>query len=317
MTTSPLRLGISRCLLGDEVRFDGGHKQDRFLTDVLGRYVEWVSVCPEVEAGLGTPREAMRLVGNPHHPRLMTIKSKHDHTQAMKTMIDARLDSLHTQDLSGFVFKRGSPSCGVERVRVYTAQGMPSYNGVGIFAKAFTEQFPLIPVEEEGRLCDPSLRENFIERVFCYRRFQDLVQNGVTKQALIRFHTIHKYLLLAHSQQHYETMGQLVGQTERYRLKELTLKYGEHFMSALTMKATVRKHVNVLQHIVGYFKNRLSAHEKAELLSVIADYHGGLTPLIVPLTLIKHYVQIFDVGYIRDQVYLNPHPKELMLRNHV
>jgi len=199
---------------------------------------------------------------------------------------------------------------------VYTAQGMPSHNGVGIFAKAFTENFPLIPVEEEGRLCDPSLRENFIERVFCYRRFQDLVQNGVTKQALIRFHTIHKYLLLAHSQQHYETMGRLVGQVERYRLKELTLKYGEHFMKALTMKATVRKHVNVLQHIVGYFKSRLATHEKAELLGVITDYHRGLTPLIVPLTLVKHYVQIFDVGYIRDQVYLNPHPKELMLRNH-
>ncbi len=316
MTTSPLRLGISRCLLGDEVRFDGGHKQDHFLTDVLGRYVEWVPVCPEVEAGLGTPREAMRLVGDPQHPRLVTIRSKHDHTQAMEAMIDARLDSLHTQDLSGFVFKRGSPSCGVERVRVYTAQGMPSQNGVGIFAKAFTEQFPLIPVEEEGRLCDPFLRENFIERVFCYRRFQDLVQNGVTKQALIRFHTIHKYLLLAHSQQHYKEMGRLVGHVERYRLKELTLKYGEYFMRALTMKATVRKHVNVLQHIVGYFKSRLTTHEKAELLSVIADYHGGLTPLIVPLTLVKHYVQIFDVGYIRDQVYLSPHPKELMLRNH-
>ena len=316
MTTSPLRLGISRCLLGDEVRFDGGHKQDHFLTDVLGRYVEWVSVCPEVEAGLGTPREAMRLMGNPDHPRLMTIKSKHDHTPAMETMIATRLDSFQRQDLSGFVFKRGSPSCGVERVRVYTAQGMPSHNGVGIFAKAFTAQFPLIPVEEEGRLCDPSLRENFIERVFCYRRFQDLVQNGVTQQALIRFHTIHKYLLLAHSQQHYETMGRLVGQTERSRSKDLTLKYGEHFMRALTMKATVRKHVNVLQHIVGYFKSRLTTQEKTELLGVIADYHGGLTPLIVPLTLVKHYVQIFDVGYIRDQVYLNPHPKELMLRNH-
>ncbi|MEK9142539.1 MAG: DUF523 and DUF1722 domain-containing protein, partial [Nitrospirota bacterium] len=202
MSTNPIRLGISRCLLGDEVRFDGGHKQDHFLTDVLGRYVEWVPVCPEVEAGLGTPREAMRLMGNPHHPRLMTITSKHDHTQAMETMIAARLDSLKKQDLSGFVFKRGSPSCGVERVRVYTVQGMPSHNGVGIFAKAFTEQ-------------------------------------------------IHKYLLLAHSQQHYETMGRLVGQAERYRLKELTLKYGEHFMRALTMKATVRKHVNVLQHIVG------------------------------------------------------------------
>ena len=316
MRTPPLRLGISRCLVGDEVRFDGGHKRDQFLTDVLGRYVEWVPVCPEVEAGLGTPREAMRLVGNPHRPRLMTITSKHDHTQAMEAMIDARLDSLHKQDLSGFVFKRGSPSCGVERVRVYTVQGMPSQSGVGIFAKAFTERFSLIPVEEEGRLCDPSLRENFIERVFCYRRFQDLVQNGVTKQALIRFHTIHTYLLLAHSQQHYETMGRLVGQTKRYRLKELTLKYGEHFMRALTMKATVRKHVNVLQHIVGYFKSRLTTHEKAELLGVIADYHRGLTPLIVPLTLVKHYVQIFDVGYIRDQVYLNPHPKELMLRNH-
>ncbi|MBH0196112.1 MAG: DUF523 and DUF1722 domain-containing protein [Nitrospira sp.] len=316
MTTFPLRLGISRCLLGDEVRFDGGHKRDHFLTDVLGPYVEWVPVCPEVEAGLGTPREAMRLVGNPHRPRLMTITSKHDHTEAMESMVDVRLDSLRKLDLSGFVFKRGSPSCGVERVRVYTVQGMPSHSGVGIFAKAFIEQFPLIPVEEEGRLSDPSLRENFIERVFCYRRFQDLVQNGVTRQALIRFHTIHKYLLLAHSQQHYETMGRLVGQVERYRLKELTSKYGEHFMKALTMKATVRKHVNVLQHIVGYFKSRLTTHEKAELLDVIADYHRGLTPLIVPLTLVKHYVQILDVGYIRDQVYLNPHPKELMLRNH-
>ncbi len=316
MTTSPIRLGISRCLLGDEVRFDGGHKRDHFLTDVLGRYVEWVPVCPEVEAGLGTPREAMRLVGNPHRPRLMTITSKHDHTDAMETMLEERLDSLKKLDLSGFVFKRGSPSCGVERVRVYTAQGMPSHSGTGIFAKAFAEQFPLIPVEEEGRLCDALLRENFIEQVFCYRRFQDLLQNGVTKQALIRFHTIHKYLLLAHSQQHYEAMGRLVGQAERYRLKELTLTYGAHFMKTLTMKATVRKHVNVLQHIVGYFKSRLTTQEKAELLDLIADYHRGLTPLVVPLTLIKHYVQILDVEYIRDQVYLNPHPKELMLRNH-
>jgi uncharacterized protein YbgA (DUF1722 family)/uncharacterized protein YbbK (DUF523 family) len=316
MTASSIRLGISRCLLGDEVRFDGGHKRDQFLTDVLGRYVEWVPVCPEVEAGLGTPREAMRLVGDARRPRLVTITSKQDHTHEMEAMVEERLDSLDKLDLSGFVFKRGSPSCGIERVRVYTTQGMPSHSGTGIFAKAFQDEFPLIPVEEEGRLCDPALRENFIERIFCYRRFQDLVQNGVTRQALIRFHTIHKYLLLAHSQQHYETMGRLVGQAERYRLKELTLKYGEHFMRALTMKATVRKHVNVLQHILGYFKSRLTTQEKAELLGVIDDYHRGLTPLIVPLTLVKHYVQILDVGYIRDQVYLNPHPKELMLRNH-
>ncbi|MBS0155641.1 MAG: DUF523 and DUF1722 domain-containing protein [Nitrospira sp.] len=317
MTASPIRLGISRCLLGDEVRFDGGHKQDHFLTDVLGRYVEWVSVCPEVEAGLGIPREAMRLVGNPRQPRLITITSQQDHTAAMETMIEERLDALNKLNLSGFVFKRGSPSCGVERVRVYTPQGMPSHSGAGVFAKAFRDAFPLIPVEEEGRLCDSALRENFIERVFCYRRLQDLLQNGLNRQDLIRFHTIHKYLLLSHSPQHYKTMGQLVAQAERYRPKDLTVKYADLFMKTLAVRATVRKHVNVLQHIVGHFKKRMSPREKAELLGVINDYHQGLTPLIVPLTLLKHYVQVFDVSYIRDQVYLHPHPKELMLRNHV
>ena len=317
MTIGPLRLGISRCLLGDEVRFDGGHKRDNFLTDVLGPYVEWVPVCPEVEAGLGTPREAMRLVGDSAHPRLLTIKSGRDHTRVLEKMTTGRLAELGNLDLSGYVFKRGSPSCGVERVRVYTEQAMPSHNGVGIFARAFIEHFPLIPVEEEGRLCDAPLRENFIERVFGYRRYQDLLRNGVTRQAVVRFHTIHKYLLLAHSAQHYQALGRLVGRAEHHRPKELAIKYGEVFMKALAVKATVRKHVNVLQHILGYFKTQLGASQKAELLGVISDYHQGLTPLIVPLTLIKHYVQQFEVHYIRDQVYLNPHPKELMLRNHV
>jgi len=313
----PLRLGISRCLLGDEVRFDGGHKRDNFLTDIFGRYVEWISVCPEVEAGLGTPRKAMRLVGDSKEPRLVTIKSGRDHTEALEKMSAARIEELRDLDLSGYVFKRGFPSCGVERVRIYSEHGMPVRNGIGIFARAYIEQFPLIPVEEEGRLCDAPLKENFIERVFCYRRYQDLLQNGVTKQAMVRFHTIHKYLLMAHSQKDYQVLGRLVGQAERYRPKELAHRYGELFMKALAVKATVRKHVNVLQHMLGYFKDRLAAQEKTELLGVISDYHRGLTPLIVPLTLIKHYVQIFDVGYIRDQVYLNPHPKELMLRNHV
>jgi uncharacterized protein YbgA (DUF1722 family)/uncharacterized protein YbbK (DUF523 family) len=317
MTTVALRLGISRCLIGDEVRFDGGHKRDSFLTDVFGRYVEWVPVCPEVEAGLGTPREAMRLVGDLQNPRLVTIKSGTDHTRALETMATHRIEGLKSLDLSGYVFKKGSPSCGIERVRLYNEHGIPSRNGVGLFARAFIEQFPLIPVEEEGRLCEPTLRENFIERVFCYRRWQDLVQSGVTRQALMQFHMVHKYLLLAHSPQQCEVLGRLVGQAHQHRPKELAHRYGELFMKALAVKATVRKHVNVLQHILGYFKGRLGAHEKAELLGVIGDYHQELTPLVVPLTLIKHYVQIFDVGYIRDQVYLNPHPKELMLRNHV
>ncbi len=317
MTTAPLLLGISRCLLGDEVRFDGGHKRDSFLTDVFGRYVEWVPVCPEVEAGLGTPREAMRLVGDSQNHRLVTIKSGTDHTRALETLTTNRIAQLMELDLSGYVFKKGSPSCGIERVRIYNEHGMPNRNGVGLFARAFIAQFPLIPVEEEGRLCEPTLRENFIERVFCYRRWQDLVQNGVTRQALVQFHTIHKYLLLAHSPQQYEVLGRLVGQAHQHRPEDLIHRYGELFMKALAVKATVRKHVNVLQHILGYFKERLGAREKAELLVVIGDYHQGLTPLIVPLTLIKHYVQTYEVDYIRDQVYLNPHPKELMLRNHV
>ncbi|MDZ4732871.1 MAG: DUF523 and DUF1722 domain-containing protein [Nitrospirota bacterium] len=317
MTAVPLRLGISRCLLGDEVRHDGGHKKDSFLTDVLGRYVEWIPVCPEVEAGLGTPREAMRLVGDSHHPRLVTIKSGADHTRALETMTTNRIEELKKLDLTGYVFKKGSPSCGIERVRIYNEHAMLSRSGVGLFARAFIGQFPLIPVEEEGRLCDPTLRENFIERVFCYRRWQDLVQNGVTRQALVQFHTIHKYLLLAHSPQQFKVLGRLVGQAHQYRPKDLVRLYGELFMKALSVKATVRKHVNVLQHIMGYFKERLGVREKAELLEVIGDYHHGLTPLVVPLTLIRHYVRIFDVSYIRDQVYLNPHPKELMLRNHV
>lgn len=317
MTTAPLRLGISRCLLGEEVRFDGGHKRDNFLTEVLGRYVEWVPVCPEVEAGLGTPREAMRLVGDPHHPRLVTIMSGTDHTRAVERMAAHRIQELEELDLSGHVFKNDSPSCGIERVRIYNESGMQGRNGVGLFARAFIEQFPLIPVEEEGLLRDPALRENFIERVFCYRRWQDLAQSGVTRQALVQFHTIHKYLLMAHSPQYYQVLGRLIGQAHEHRPKELAHRYGDLFMNALAVKATVRKHVNVLQHILGYFKERLGALEKAELLGVIGDYHRELTPLVVPLTLIKHYVRIFDVSYIRDQVYLNPHPKELMLRNHV
>ena len=316
-TTSPLRLGISRCLLGERVRYDGSHNLDNFLMDVLGRYVEWIPVCPEVEAGLGIPREPMRLVGNPQNPRLVTIESRIDHTRALETTATKRIEGLKSLGLSGYVFKKNSPSCGIERVRLYNEQGVPSRRGVGLFARAFMKQFPLTPVEEEGRLCDPTLRENFIERVFCYRRWQDLAQGGVTKQSLVQFHTAHRYLLMAHHPQQCKVLGRLIGRAEQYRPKELADRYGGLFMKTLGVKATVRKHVNVLRHIMGHFKERLGAQEKAGLVGVIGDYHHKLTPLVVPLTLIKHYVQIFDVGYIREQVYLNPHPKELMLRNHV
>jgi uncharacterized protein YbgA (DUF1722 family)/uncharacterized protein YbbK (DUF523 family) len=314
---TPLRVGISRCLLGDSVRYDGGHKRDAFLADVLGRFVAWVPVCPEVEAGLGTPREAMRLEGPASSSRLVAIKSRTDHTQAMARFSVRRVRELETLDLSGYVFKKDSPSCGVERVRLYNRHGMPGRDGVGLFARAFMERFPLIPVEEEGRLNDPVLRDNFIERLFCYRRWRDLATGRITRGAVVSFHTDHKYLLLAHSRPYYETLGRLVAGAKRHAPADLADRYGRLFMEALAVTATVRKHTDVLHHLIGHFTGRLAAPERRELLDVIGDYHKGLTPLIVPVTLIKHYVSLLDLGYLKQQVYLNPHPKELMLRNHV
>jgi uncharacterized protein YbgA (DUF1722 family)/uncharacterized protein YbbK (DUF523 family) len=313
----PVRIGVSRCLLGERVRYDGGHKRDPFLTDTLSRHVEWVPVCPEVEAGLGTPREAMRLVEGPAGPRLVTIRTETDHTQRMHRFSQRRLRELKELSLCGYVFKKDSPSCGVERVRLYDAKGMASRQGAGLFAKAFMERFPLIPIEEEGRLRDAALRENFIERVFAYRRWRDLLESRPSRRSIVAFHTVHKYLLLAHSRPHYQALGRLVAQADRHAPLELALRYGAQFMEGLKVKASVKKHVNVLHHIVGYFAKDLGPMEAIELREILDEYHRGLIPLVVPLTLVRHYVNRYDVSYIRNQVYLNPHPKELMLRNRV
>jgi uncharacterized protein YbgA (DUF1722 family)/uncharacterized protein YbbK (DUF523 family) len=313
----PIRVGISSCLLGNEVRFDGGHKRDRYLTDTLGRFFEWVSVCPEVEMGLGTPRETLRLVGDASTPRLVFGTSGSDQTERMQHWAKGRLDALADMELCGYILKSNSPSCGMERVRVYSNGKVPGKPGVGIYARALMDRFPLLPVEEEGRLHDLPLRENFVERVFCYRRWRDLVAGGLTRGKLVAFHTAHKFLLMAHSPKHYTDLGRLVAAAKDHTPRELESRYGEPFMAALKVKATAKKHVNVLQHILGYFKRDLDAKDKAELLSVIGDYHKNLVPLVVPLTLLKHHLARIPVPYIQDQVYLYPHPKELMLRNHV
>ena len=313
----PIRIGVSRCLLGEEVRFDGGHKRDRFLTDVLGRYVEWVPVCPEVEAGFGTPREAMRLVGNVEHPQLMTISSERNMTKPLVLFTQRKLETLEQTDLSGYIFKKDSPSCGIERVKLFSAKGLPSRTGVGLFARAFKERFPLVPIEDEGRLCDPSLRDNFVERIFAYHRWQVLVGGPLTRGSIVAFHTAHKYLLMAHSREGYQSLGRLVARADSVTPKTLASLYGRLFMTTLAVKATRRKHVNVLQHLIGHLKMQLMPRERAELDGLVKDYHEGLVPLIVPVTLIKHYVSMHEIGYILNQVYLHPHPKELMLRNYV
>jgi len=313
----PVKIGISTCLLGQNVRYDGGHQLDRFLTDSLGQFVEYVPVCPEVECGLGTPREAMRLVGKPEDPRLVTRQTGTDYTEQMMHWARRKVVGLEAENLCGFIFKSKSPSSGMERVKVYNEKGMPVQKGSGIFARIFMDHFPLIPVEEDGRLHDPRLRENFIERIFVLQRWRKLLGAGITLGKLVEFHTRHKLLLLSHSPRHYSQMGRQVAEGKKMPLKSLCQAYQTTLMEALKLKSTLKKNVNVLQHLMGYFKKQLTPDEKQELLEIIAQYHKGYVPLIVPVTLINHYVRKYQQPYLSKQTYLKPHPLELQLRNHV
>jgi uncharacterized protein YbgA (DUF1722 family)/uncharacterized protein YbbK (DUF523 family) len=313
----PIRIGISACLLGEKVRYDGEHQRDPYLVETFGRYVEWVPVCPEVEMGLGTPRETLRLVRIQGDIRLIMPKTGADHTDAMRAYAKQRVAGLAKEDLCGYVLKKGSPSCGMERVRVFNPQGVPAKSGRGLFAAALLQHFPLLPVEEEGRLSDPRRRENFVERVFAYRRLRTFFAGRWKLGELVAFHTAHKLLLMAHSPKAYETLGRLVAGAKAVPRAELRERYEAGFMRALGEMATTKRHVNVLLHIVGYFRERLDSDSRRELLALIEDYRRGLVPLIVPITLIRHYVRRFGVAYLRGQVYVEPHPKELMLRNHV
>jgi len=311
-----LRLGVSSCLLGESVRYDGGHKHDRFLTDTLADYVDWVPVCPEVEAGMGVPRESVRLVGAADAPRMIGVRSEINYTARMRRFAARRVRELAALDLDGYVFKKGSPSCGMERVRVYRKNG-PSRNGRGLFCASFMAAYPLLPVEEEGRLNDPALRENFIERLFAHRRWRTLVDSSPTRRDLIAFHTAHKYQLLAHNAEQYRALGRLVAEQKRLRPEAIVRRYGTGFMAALATRATRRKHTNTLQHIAGHCREHLEQRDRAELARLIDDYRRGLVPLIVPITLLRHHIDHHDIAYVREQVYLQPHPQELMLRNHV
>jgi uncharacterized protein YbgA (DUF1722 family)/uncharacterized protein YbbK (DUF523 family) len=312
-----IRLGISTCLLGEKVRFDGGHKLDPFLTGTLGRYVDYVPVCPEVECGFGIPRESFRLVGDADHPRLVTTRTNVDHTERMVKWARERVQELDREDLCGYIFKGGSPSSGMERVKVYDHNGVPAKVGTGIFARIFMEHFPLLPVEEEGRLHDPGLRENFIERIFALKRWRETAAERPTPGRLVDFHTRHKLLILSHSPELYRAMGKLVAGGKQSAFATILEKYQSLLMQALERRATPKKNANVLQHMLGYFREQLSAAEKQEMLEIIDQYRQELFPLIVPLTLMNHYVRKYDQPYLKGQVYLNPHPLELQLRNHV
>ena len=314
---SAIRLGISACLLGQEVRFDGGHKRDRFLTDELGKHVEWVPVCPEVEVGMGTPRETLRLVRVGNSTRMVTTRTGIDYTDRMSEWGHGRVAELSREDLDGYVLKKDSPSCGKLRVKVASADGPPRRDGQGLFAAVLLERLPLLPVEEEGRLVDPRLRENFIERVFAFRRLKDHFRGRWTVGSLVAFHTAHKMTLLSHSTTAYQKLGRFVARAAEIPRAELRQEYERVFMATLASPADARRHANVLMHMAGHLKAKVDPASRQELAGCIDEYRRGLLPLVVPLTLIAHHVRAHDVRYLAGQTYLQPHPRELMLRNHV
>ena len=311
-----INIGVSSCLLGNEVRHDGGHKRDRYITDILSEYFDFTSFCPETAIGLGIPRPTIRLAMISNDVQL--VKSDDysiDYTQQMRTNGDSYCSQI--ADLSGYILKSKSPSCGMERVNLYQDNGYATKEGVGIFAQSLLQAHPYMPVEEEGRLNDAHIRENFIERVFAYHRWQKMTAGSYSISDFMDFHKQHKLILLAHNEAIYRKMGRLVAETNRENLLEQSNDYIHLFSQAMSSKATRNSHVNVLQHLMGYLKQSADAEDKAELLEVFDKYHQGELPLIVPITLLHHHFRKHPDDYISQQYYLNPYPAELMLRNHV
>ncbi len=314
----PMRLGVSSCLLGEKVRWDGNHKRDGYLVDILGTHVEWVPVCPEMESGMPVPRPPIRLTRREDGAiRLVEVHGGADHTRSMTDWSRRRAADLETLDLCGFVLKKDSPSCGMERVKVYGGSGPGVRDGRGVFAGILMERMAALPVEEEGRLCDAGLRENFVERVFAFRRLKALFGGTWSRGDLVAFHTAHKLQILAHSETAYRELGRLVASVKGRPRAQVRARYEDLFMKALSGRATVRRHTNVLMHMMGHLRRRLDARRRQEIATCVEDYRLGLIPLIVPITLIAHHARALEIDYLTGQVYLQPHPKELMLRNHV
>jgi uncharacterized protein YbgA (DUF1722 family)/uncharacterized protein YbbK (DUF523 family) len=316
-TETKIPVATSGCLLGEEVRYDSGHKHDRYLTQTLGQFFEFHSFCPEMAIGLGTPREPIRLVATPDGISVRGSSTPDaDHTAAMRAYGEQAAIRLEELGVCGYIFKKGSPSCGLFRVKVYHGD-IPRPDGRGIFADEITRRLPLIPCEEEGRLCDPVLRDNFVERVFVCHRWRRFLADSPTPGRLVEFHTRHKFILLAHDEPVYRRLGRMVASTGRADFPQLCQEYISDLMIALQRPATRKQHTNVLEHIAGHFKAALDSEDKLELGELIRAYNTGLVPLIVPITLLKHYLRRFPSEYIARQYYIDPHPAELMLRNRI
>ncbi len=309
-----IKLAISSCLLGQAVRYDGGHKRDPYINGTLCKHFEFVPVCPEMAIGLGVPRPPIRLQQQGERIRVVGEQDTSiDVTEKLYAYGQEMGEQL--EQISGYIVKSRSPSCGLERVPVYDAQGHDSGLADGGFVHSLKKKLPLLPMEEEERLGDGLFRDNFIMRVFVYQRWQQMLKSGLTVARLQGLHADHKYLLMAHNQDAYKRMGKMLAEVDAENVKVVSCLYMEELMMALKRPATRQHHVNVLQHLLGYLKKHLDSGDKAEMMEVIEQYRDGLVPLIVPITLLKHHFRRHPDEYIERQVYLTPHPHELMLRN--
>lgn len=312
------RVGVSSCLLGQEVRYNGGHKRDRFVLETLGPLVEWVPVCPEVELGLGVPRPTLRIEERADSDALHLVmpKTGRDWSAPMRDFAAKRCDALAERRLSGYVFKKDSPSCGVRSVKIYPDKGPPRRGGRGLFAEAVVERFPHLPVEDEGRLHDARLRENFVTHLLAYRRWQELEAAGFSRGALMEFHQRHKFVLMARSEQGMRRLGRLLGSADRRRSPAaLAADYLEEFTPVMRRAPSRKSHSNVLQHLAGFVSDHIDADDRRELAESIESYRQAFVPLIVPVTLLRHHARRVEEPYLQEQVYLYAHPQELMLLN--
>lgn len=313
MDDTKIPVGISSCLLGEKVRFDGGHKQHSYIISTLGQYFDFRTFCPEVSIGLGIPREPIRLVTRDDQIRCVGTRN------ASMDVTDELIDCGQSQkswqsDIYAYIVKKDSPSCGMERVKVYN-EVMATRTGTGLYTKVLMDNFPNLPVEEEGRLGDAVLRENFIQRIFIYKRWRDLLDNGLSLKLLTRFHAQHKLILFSHNQERARALGRQLSECKKNELDDFKEEYISEFMQIVKIPASKKNHVNVLQHIQGYLKKKLDSEDKAELSQVIEEYRHGQVPLIVPITLLRHHFRKTPDAYIDESWYMKPHPKELALLN--
>jgi uncharacterized protein YbgA (DUF1722 family)/uncharacterized protein YbbK (DUF523 family) len=311
-----MKIAVSACLVGEKVRFDGRHKRDRFVTDELGRHARFVPFCPE-DLAFGTPRPSIRLVRKGEAFSAVTNKDGTDLTEALQESSLSELERLRGEPLCGIVFKSKSPSCGLQSAKAYLPSGHAEGKTDGLFAAMCRDAFPLLPMEEEGRLQDPWLRENFLVQLFAYDAFERFKASGEGMKALVRFHTVNKFLLQAKDERLYRLLGNIAANREKLPFETVLARYEAGFKTAIARKGSIRRNRNVLEHMAGFFKRELTPGEKATLHEQIADYAGGIVPLIVPLSTLKLYARKYETAYLLEQTFLDPYPKALALRSHL